>query len=408
MYAGECGEVRQSFANWRIWILALRKLVWGVVAAMVPAAMGAQAFVHPGVLVSGRQLDFVKQQVQQHKEPIYSEYQKAVKSRYAALDYVLMGPPADGDIDCGPYSKPDRGCHAEDSDATAAYLQAVLWWVSGDKRYAENSIRIMNAYSHGVKKYTNKNAPLQAAWAGEVWPRAAEIIRYSNAGWKNEDIKAFAAMLTKINLPLIHNGSGGNGNWELSMVEAMLGIAVFTEDRALYKHAEAMWLARVPGYFYNDALDKGQPRKPADRPDLPSWYGQSVFDKSTDGVAQETCRDLGHTGYGIAATMDAAETAHIQGDKLYETEAQRLMQTMEFHAPLYLHRGSAPKNVCGGDVKPGNGYTFAIGYNHFHNRMGHDLPLTSEWLDHLKTAEEPVDIHMMVFELLTHGANAEK
>jgi hypothetical protein len=160
-------------------------------ASFLGGVCRAQAFQHPGVLVSGPQLDFVKAQVKAKAEPFYSEYQKAVASEYGALDYQLKGPPPTGIVDCGPVSNPDHGCHAEDADASAAYLQAVLWYISGDHRYAENAIRIVNTYGHNLRDYTNSNAPLQAAWSGETWPRSAEILRYSNAGWKPEDIAAF-------------------------------------------------------------------------------------------------------------------------------------------------------------------------------------------------------------------------
>jgi hypothetical protein len=368
--------------------------------------MQAQAMQHPGVLVSGPQLDFVEAQVKAKKEPFYSQFQKAVASQYGALDYKLQGPPETGVIDCGPSSKPDFGCHAEDMDASTAYLQSVLWWITGDHRYADNAIRIMNAYSHKVTAYTNKNAPLQAAWSAEMWPRAAEIIRHSNAGWKKEDVQAFSDMLTKVNLPLIKDGSGANGNWELSMIEGMMGIAVFTDDRALLQHAEAMWHERVPAYYYNFALDGDKPKPAPRRSSIPGWYGQTTFDASTNGVAQETCRDLGHMGYGISATMAAAETAHIQGDKLYESEEPRLIAAMEFHAHLLLKKEPVPKTVCGGTMHYGTGYTFGVGYNEFHNRLGRPLPETREWLDRVLQVPVPVDFHTTVFEMLTHGEDA--
>src|ERR1700760_1862233 len=129
----------------------------------------ARTIQHPGVLVSRQQLNAIKEAVRQRRDPAYSEYQKAVSSQYAALDYKVQGPPSTGVIECGSYSNPDHGCHAEDDDAAAAYLQAVLWWISGDHRYADNSIRIMNTYSHQVTAYTSSNAPLQAAWSAEMW-----------------------------------------------------------------------------------------------------------------------------------------------------------------------------------------------------------------------------------------------
>lgn len=379
----------------------------GVLLAGLSVFGDAQAMKHPGVLVSKQQLDFVKAQVKAKKEPIYSQYEKAVASEYAALDYKIQGPPETGIIDCGAYSRPDNGCHAEDMDASAAYLQSVLWWITGDHRYADNAIRIMNTYSSRVKAYTNANTRLQAAWSAEMWPRGAEIIRYSHAGWKTEDIQAFSDMLTKINLPLIREGAPRNvGNWQLSMVEGMMGIAVFTDDRALLTYAEDMWRERVPAYFYNAKLDGDHPKTITPSPNE-GWFGQKTFDETMNGVAAETCRDLGHTGYAISATMSAAETAHIQGDKLFEEERSRLMGAMEFHAHLLLKKEPVPATLCGGKMRYGEGFTFGIGYNEFHNRLGQPLPETREWLDKVLAVPVPVDMHTTVFEMLTHGRAAE-
>src|ERR1700733_14295159 len=106
------GEKRMSLLH-RVGAVVLAASFFGGVCR-------AQAFQHPGVLVSGAQLDFVKAQVKAKAEPFYSEYQKAVASEYGALDYQLKGPPPTGIVDCGPVSHPDHGCHAEDADASAA------------------------------------------------------------------------------------------------------------------------------------------------------------------------------------------------------------------------------------------------------------------------------------------------
>lgn len=385
----------------------MRARVCAVILLMAAGVFaGAQTMKHPGVLVSREQLNFVKAQVKAKQEPIFSEFQKAIASPYGALDYKVLGPPATGIIDCGAYSRPDHGCHAEDEDASAAYLQAVLWWITRNHRYAANAIRILNAYSCCVKGYTNANTHLQAAWSAEMWPRAAEIIRHSRAGWKRKDVQAFSDMLTKVNLPLIREGAPHNvGNWQLSSIEGMMGIAVFTDDRALLTYAENMWRERIPPYIYNVKLDGDHPRMitPAPRE---GWFGQKVFDETMNGVSAETCRDLGHTGYSIAAAMAAAETAHIQGDRLYEEQAQRLTGFLEFHAHLLLKSDPVPQTLCGGAIRYGRGLTFAIGYNEYHNRLGQSLPETRAWLDRLHAEPLPVDDHMMVFELLTHGADA--
>lgn len=83
----------------------------------------------------------------------------------------------------------------------------------------------MDAWSAVIRDHTNSNAPLQTGWAGSSWPRAAEIIKYTYNSWPNSG--RFAAMLRDVYLPKVINGSNSNGNWELSMTGAAIGIAVF-------------------------------------------------------------------------------------------------------------------------------------------------------------------------------------
>jgi len=368
----------------------------------------AQSFVHPGVLLSLQQLNFIKAQVAAKAEPFYSAYQKAVASPYGKLDYRLQGPLANGAIECGSYSHPDIGCSAADEDGAAAYTQALLYWISGNQIYSANAIRILNAYA-AVKSYSLTNAPLQAAWDGSKWPRAAEIIRAANVGWAPADATAFGTMLTQVIVPQIYDGSPDNGNWELSMIEAMMGIAVFNEDSDLFQHAVTYWQERVPAYFYYQPIDGDKPVPPP-RGKL-DWNGQKIFNSSTSGVAQETCRDLEHTQFGIAGAINAAETAGIQGVDLYGSERARLETTLEFHT-YYLSGKPIPSDICGGRLSRKIFYpTFEIAYNEFHNRLGDALPNTIAWITGTvrglpDTIGAGTD-HMISNETLTHGGNAD-
>src|SRR5262249_29671213 len=220
--------------------------------------MAQTSFQHPGVLASQAQLDFIKTQVNAQVDPFYTEFQRAVASPYGDLNYQIQGPFPGGVNQSGSNSNPDYGCKAADSDGSAAYVQALLWYITGNQTYADNAIAIMNAYSQNLQGYagftpglpcpgapsTCSNGPLQAAWDASKWSRAAEIIRYSDAGWADADIQAFSDMLTNIYVPLIYDGSGNNGNWELSMIEGMMGIAVFTDDSDLLDHAMLFWRER--------------------------------------------------------------------------------------------------------------------------------------------------------------------
>jgi Alginate lyase len=372
---------------------------------ILPAS--SQTFQHPGVLLDRTQLDFLKAQVAAKAQPFYQEFLWAKASSYGALDYRLQGPPKDNIIDCGSHSNPNHGCREEDSDGTAAYLQSVLWYITGDHRYAQNAINILNAYGHNLKGYTNSNAPLQAAWGSSKWPRAAEIIRYTDAGWKPDDIQAFSHMLTTVPLPLIKDGSGANGNWELSMIEATIGIAVFTDNRPLFDHAVQMWHERVPAYFYFQPIDGDHPKPLPRTSGKTTWNGQTVFNASLNGVSQETCRDLGHTEYGIAATMYAAATAYIQGIDLFASEKNRLAAALEFNSALELGN-PIPANLCDGAVHLSKVHaTYVLGYNVLHNRLGIPLPDTLDFITKdVLTNPLPVDSgHTQIFEPLTHFAS---
>lgn len=175
-------------------------------------AQAPTTFVHPGVLLDQNQLEFIKDKVNSGEEQWTNAYQAMLQSPLAALN---REPSPTATVECGPESTPDIGCTAETEDALAAYAMSLAWYISGSAQYAEKAISYMNAWAGTVKAHTDSNAPLQAGWAGATWPRAAEIIRYSNAGWPNEDITNFENMLRNVYLPEVIVGSNSNGNWEL-------------------------------------------------------------------------------------------------------------------------------------------------------------------------------------------------
>lgn len=259
-----------------------------------PAAVRAAApaaFTHPGVLVSRPQLDFVRAKVQAGAQPWKSAYDQMMGSKYASLSRTAKPRAV---VECGSYSNPNYGCTDEREDAIAAYTLSLAWYVTQDSRYAVKAIEIMDAWSAVIKDHTNSNAPLQTGWAGSSWPRAAEIIKYTYSGWPNAG--RFATMLRTVYLPKVINGSNSNGNWELSMTEAAIGISVFLEDRTSYDKAVSKFRGRVPAYIYvtaDGSLPKAAPGSGLDTREkiINYWQGQSTF---MDGLSQETCRDLTH------------------------------------------------------------------------------------------------------------------
>ncbi|MGW2448330.1 alginate lyase family protein [Streptomyces sp. NPDC001675] len=381
-------------------LAVVASLLTGVLAA--PAAHSAPAaFAHPGVTVSRSQLDFARAQVQAGAQPWKGAYDRMLASKYADLNRV---PKPRATVECGSYSNPDNGCTDEREDAIAAYTDALAWYITRDARYARKSIEIMDAWSAALTGHTNSNAPLQTGWAGSSWPKAAEIIKYTyTGGWAGQD--RFAAMLRDVYLPVVIKGSNSNGNWELSMTEAAVGISVFLEDRASYDTAMARFRTRAAAYVYlasDGDLPKTVPSQNLNTRDkiVSYWQGQSTF---VTGLTQETCRDLTHTGYGISAISHIAETSRIQGQDLYGTDVgERLRQALGFQARYQLG-AAVPDWLCGGSLKLGLGPVTEVGYNALHNRRG--VAMTNTQALTLANRPAGTDNLFVAWETLTHGDN---
>ncbi|MFI8520449.1 alginate lyase family protein [Streptomyces sp. NPDC085481] len=369
-------------------------------AETAPAAPAA--FTHPGVLVSASQLDFVRSRVQAGAQPWKGAYDQMMASSYASLTRT---PKPRAIVECGSSSNPNNGCTDERQDAVAAYTQALAWYLTRDARHARKAIEIMDAWSAVIKDHTNSNAPLQTGWAGSSWPRAAELVKHTyTGGWPNAG--RFATMLRNVYLPEVSGGAAltKNGNWELIMTEAAMGIAVHLDDRAAYDKAVATYLGRVPAYLYL-ASDGSTPKPPPDssidtRDEIVKyWQGQSTF---ADGISQETCRDFGHTGWGIAAAVHTAETSRIQGQDLYPQVSERLRHALGFHTK-YENGTAVPSWLCGGTVKKGLGAVTEVGYNALHHRLGIGMTNTGTYTEGRRPAG--TDNYFVSWETLTHAGN---
>ncbi|RFU85479.1 hypothetical protein DY218_16990 [Streptomyces triticagri] len=368
-------------------------------APSAAAAAAPAEFTHPGVLVSRPQLDFVREKVNAGDQPWKGAYDQMLDSKYASLSRTAKPREV---VECGSFSDPNIGCTDEREDAIAAYTLALAWYITEDPQYAEKSIEIMDAWSAVIKDHTNSNAPLQTGWAASSWPRAAEIIKYTYESWPNAD--RFGTMLRDVYLPEVVNGSHSNGNWELTMVEATIGIAVFLEDRGVYDKAVEKFRGRVPAYIYLDSdgsLPKTAPGSGLDTPQkiIDYWHGQSTF---MNGLSQETCRDLTHAGYGFSAISHIAETSRIQGEDLYPEVADRLRHAFGLHAKYQLGE-SVPGNLCGGSLKDKLGPITEVAYNALHNRLGHPMDNTQRLTEQQRPAGS--NNLFVAWETLTHADN---
>ena len=349
-------------------------------------------FAHPGILVNRAQLDEIKRRVAAGVEPQKSAFEALQASKWGARDYT---PHPRATVECGSNSNPDYGCKDEQADSDAAYGQALLWYITGDENYAKNAVRILDAWSGTLTGgHTNNNGPVQASWTGDVFPRAAEIMRYSYKGWTDREVAQFQNMLRTQFLPSLIHGTCENGNKELTMSEALVNIGVFNDDPAVYDLGVKMWRGRAPAYIYL----KTDGAKPVEPPGCgPAIWGNKGYAPDfVDGLLQESARDSQHANMALAGLVDAAETARQQGLDLYAEQGARIVAAMEYQAQFLPPNGAKPPENLEFNMHP----TWEIAYNHFHNRLGQALPKMSAVIP----ANRPTGVnHHMAWETLTHA-----
>lgn len=385
--------------------------------------------VHPGVFVSGSQLDYVKQQVNNSKTPWITAY-NSISSRYTDSTYI---PSPVSLLDC---TADATGCSKIVDDSIAAYTQSLMYYIStatDRSKHAQAAIRIMNAWSSTLASSNGNQAALTLAWSGEVMPRAAEIIRYAYTPSGQETplntsklIDMFQNIYAPRFDPALSVSTSSNGNWQLSMANALVSIAVFSDNKQQFNDALTIWRARVPAYIYMSS-DGTNPVYPSggvynDPVKLRCfWLGSGSpttsctvppsFSYAT-GMTQETCRDISHTVMGLSSMVYAAETARIQGVDLYGEQKERIKSALEFNANFfdqYLSTGTWPTLPCGGKPTNGDGaggtawkLGWEAGYNAYANRMGVPMP---ETLNIINRVRPTGGVNQFAWETLTSVNN---
>jgi len=243
-------------------------------------------FKHPCLLHTDADFEYVRKKAMvEQKEPWLMGFKKLEESPRAKKNYIPRPSAA--------IVRPGTG-HSMSDDGAAAYQLALMWKMTGDTDYAENSIRILNEWAKICKSISGNEAILVAGFTGNQYTNAAEIMR-TYEGWKKEDFETFKKWLVDLLFPICHNflltHNGANANvawmsWDLPAMVTIMGIGVVCDD------AEKVNIA--VDYFYN-GLGAGN-------------IANSVVDihKDPDGnvetfaQSQEMGRDQGHSTLNVA------------------------------------------------------------------------------------------------------------
>jgi Alginate lyase len=420
-----------------------------------PTPPSTGGFVHPGVLLSGDDLAFVRAKIAAGQQPWKGAFDKLLNGgsseatdrrptryRYSSLSYVAAPVPvlqsaSPSNID---YSDArglgwrNIGAIEHQDDAQAAYAQALVWAYTGDQAHANKAIEIMNAWSSTLTqikfdqpRHPETNQPVynggktQAAWGGSLFARAAEIIRHTGAGWSSGDVARFESMLHDLYRPITASNWTNGANWMTTLAEATIAIGVFTDNRTTFDQGVAAWREKVPSTIYM-AADGPTPVPPHSSYNTASelksyWYSPSSY---VDGLYQEALRDISHTAMGLGAMSNGARTAEIQGVDLFGEQRARIVAGYERSAGYinqYLDKvaslgGAQPPSSWVPSGWPGSSFKvggllytsgWEVAYGYLADELGISMPNTERLVGRLRPTTG--SLHLS-WETLTHARSA--
>ena len=334
-------------------------------------------FLHPGILHTRTELDFIKQKVAAHEEPWSTAWQALQKSPKASLDYQPRPIP---NLFRGSRNNPNYGANDWLIAGGVAYTHAIEYVITNDPAHAQKAIQILNAYSTTVQSVKGSDAPLVTGEATVLYCNAAEIIRYTSTLWKPEDQQKFADLLRNVLYPVIKDFKpGNNGNWDAAMIQSMLAIGIYLDDRDIFNRA----VAQATSPTSNGAL-------------------QNYFNDF--GECQESGRDQGHAQMGLGFLGTACEIAWKQHVDLYAAADNRLAKGTEYickynlsnDVPYVEYKSVAGPNAFTTISPKSRGQFSSIYekiYHHYHDLKHLDMPFTKQVIDKQRPERDITNSH---------------
>lgn len=414
-------------------------------------------FVHPGVLLSKDRLNTVRKELKTNdmlrKE--VGALKWTIKDFYEKSGHKLS---AASDLSCRPWQT-EGYCYNIQHASRMAYLQAMAWTLLKDTsehqaalRYAQEATHLLTDWSDTLQTIQG-GAFLNISWAAGNFAKAAELLRDSYPEWTPQRTQAVQKMFRKMydqNMVLVNTEStnGANANAVITMIESMLSISVFNDDREIYAVAMKHMDTYMRNHIYWEQTPKigvaGDPspvvpRMPfveTETPHLNSqvnwsksfWYAKKNYQR---GLHQETCRDMSHLAMNFGAVAYFMETARIQGDNVWGKYEQLLIDSLKLNTDLivksldYDGRSIFSKDVCFdrrtntylkrlkyGDTSnpynPNAGHGWKASWNLMHQhlvkRRGNDIPELKKLLDRIGITAMRSSQHLN-FERLWFGGS---
>jgi hypothetical protein len=264
----------------------------------------SRAFTHPGLLHTADDLARMKAAVAARQSPLYDGYLAFAAHARSRSTYSIQNTGQITSWGRGPTNFQNQAV----ADSAAAYQNALMWAVTGDRANADKARDLLNAWSRSLTVITGADGPLGAGLQAFKFVNAAELLRHTGYdGWTEADIARCERSFLDVWYPAV---SGymlyANGNWDLTAIQTILAIGVFCEEPTLFEDALRFAAAGVGN-------------------------GSLAHRIVTDaGQGQEAGRDQGHEQLAVGLTGDIAQVAWNQGVDLWGYDDNRILANFEY------------------------------------------------------------------------------
>ncbi|WP_261301645.1 carbohydrate-binding protein [Paenibacillus andongensis] len=317
---------------------------------------GPTGLVHPGILQSRADLNTMRDMIWLGKEPWASAFDVFRKSAESSKNIAVYGNGGTQKQFTFPQVSDSNGDKELREDATTAYQQALMWYITGDQVYLDNAKKVMDAWAVGLKQFFDTTEPanwdtiskvwgassvLASGTSGQKMAAAAEILLYTpSSGWcrdaqgnidyeKKKPFDNFLRLIwqeTNKWFGFYNQAAIGNMGY--------MSISIFLDD--------------INGY--NEAVERFAVNKKAVDQDNASGAESINFSLAAaimdNGEVVEMGRDQGHSNLDVATYGVTARTIHVQGTKLdpvtgvpvaeggvdpFEFQDQKLLKALSYY-----------------------------------------------------------------------------
>ena len=290
------------------------------------------ALNHPCALVTSADIDRVKNQVAlaSPSDPVYVSYTNFCKSPYSQSGYTATPVQIIIRGDATGIGEGKENYITISKDASAAYQLALRWKITGDTKYADDAVRILNSWADVCTKIdaNDNNQYLCAGFQGYTLGNAAELLR-DYEGWNSTDQNDFKSWLRTVWIAKnewfidTHGGSSTCNlhywsNWELANLASMLAIGIYLEDHALITKVYRNFREGAGSGCINNIV----PYDPVADPDGHGMLAQSM----------ESGRDQGHGTLVASMSAELCQMAWNIGLDFWGMEDNKMLAMFEYTA----------------------------------------------------------------------------